>query len=114
MGGVAALETAAAGLKVVASTQAFAVEAGEEFGGRVAVEVGEAEGVGCDVPSWAEPEEIGERSVGIAGFGCEDGVDGRIGMINTGCVLGGELGEVVLEQLMLGPNLVCTQTDMKF
>jgi hypothetical protein len=62
------------------------------------VEVGEAESVGCYIPSWAEPEEVGERSIGVAGFGCQNGVDGRICVVDAGCVLGSEFGKVVLEE----------------
>jgi hypothetical protein len=99
---VTALETAAAGLKIVASPETFAVEACQEFRGGVSVEVGEAEGVGCYIPSGAEPEEVGERGVGIAGFGGQDGVDGRVCVVDAGCVLGGKLGKVVLEVMSGG------------
>jgi hypothetical protein len=63
------------------------------------VEVWKTEGVGCYIPSWAEPEEVGQRSIGVAGFGGQDGVDRRVCVINAGCVLRGKLGEVVLEIL---------------
>jgi hypothetical protein len=96
---VTTFETAAAGLEVVTSSETLTVETCQEFGGRVSVEIGKAEGVGCYIPSWAEPEEVGERGVGIAGFGGQDGVDRRVCVIDAGCVLRGELGEVVLEIL---------------
>ena len=102
---MAALETAAAGLEIVASSEPLTVEASQELRGGVSVEVGKAEGVGCHIPSWAEPEKIGERSIGVAGLGGQDGVDGGIGVVDAGCVLGGELGKVILE-IMLGMNKV--------
>jgi len=94
---VAALETAATGLEVVASSETFTVKASQKLRGGVSVEVGKAEGVGCYIPSWAEPEEVGERGVGVAGFGSQDGVDRGIGVVNAGSVLGSELGKVILE-----------------
>jgi len=48
---VSAFEGAAAGLEFVAAPEAVAVERGEEFRRGVAVEVGQAEGVGCYVPA---------------------------------------------------------------
>lgn len=48
---VSAFEGAAAGLEFVAAPETVAVERGEEFGRAVAVEVGQAEGVGCYVPA---------------------------------------------------------------
>lgn len=42
---VTTLETAAAGLEIVASSETFTVKASQEFRGRVSVEVGQAEGV---------------------------------------------------------------------
>lgn len=94
---VAAFETAAAGLEVITSSETFAIQAGQELRGRVSVEVRQAECVGCYVPSWAEPEEVGERGVGVARFGGQDGVDRGIGVIDAGCVLGGEFGKVILQ-----------------
>jgi len=60
------------------------------------VEVGEAEGVGCDVPAGREPEEIGEGRAGVPGSGGQDGVDGGVGVLDGCGVLGGEFREVVL------------------
>lgn len=57
---VAPLEATAARLEVIAAAEALAVYAGEELGGRVAVEVGEAEGVCCYVPAGSKPEEVAE------------------------------------------------------
>jgi len=54
------------------------------------VEVGEAEGVGCDVPAGREPEEIGEGRAGVPGSGGQDGVDGGVGVLDGCGVLGGE------------------------
>jgi hypothetical protein len=48
---VSAFEGAATGLEFVAAPEAVAVERGEEFGRGVAVEVGQAEGIGCYVPA---------------------------------------------------------------
>jgi hypothetical protein len=56
---VSAFEGAAAGLEFVTASEAVAVERGEEFGRGVAVEVGQAEGVGCYVPA----EEAGVSEV---------------------------------------------------
>lgn len=105
---VTALKTAATGLEVVASAETFAVEAGQELRGGVSVEVREAEGVGCYIPSWTEPEEVGERSVGVARFSGQDGVDRGIGVVDAGSVLGGELGKVVLE-IKLGKDEVLVE-----
>jgi hypothetical protein len=105
---VAALETAAAGLEIVASSQTFAVEACQEFRGGVSVEVGEAESVGCYIPSGAEPEEVGERGVGVAGFGGQDGVDRWVCVVDAGRVLGCELGKVVLE-IMSGKRSISVE-----
>lgn len=84
---VAAFETATAGLEVVASAEAFAIQAGQEFGGGVSVEVRQAESVGCYVPSWTEPEEVGKRGIGVAGFGGQDSVDGWVGVVDASCIL---------------------------
>lgn len=67
---VAALKATSAGLEVVGSSQPVAVQARQELRGGVAVEIWEAEGVGRGVPPGAEPEEVGQGSVGIAGLGC--------------------------------------------
>ncbi|EHL02786.1 hypothetical protein M7I_1123 [Glarea lozoyensis 74030] len=56
----------------------------------------ETEGVGSDVPAGPEPEEIREGDGGVGGWRGEDGVDGGIGVIDRGAVLGGEFCEVVL------------------
>jgi hypothetical protein len=103
---VSALEAAAAGLEVVAAAQTVAVERREEFGSGVAVEVREAEGVGCYVPAGGEgvlvrkegglgkerekgksvprskPEKVREGRVRVSRFGCEDCVDAGIGVVN--------------------------------
>ena len=97
VGCVTALKTTSTRSEIVASSKTFTVKASQELRGRVSVEVGEAEGVGCYIPSWAEPEEVGERSVGVAGFGGQDGVDGGVSVVDAGRVLGGELGKVILE-----------------
>lgn len=60
------------------------------------MEIGKTESVGRDVPAGPEPEEIGQWSVGITGSSGQDGVDGWVGVIDTGAVLGGEFREVVL------------------
>lgn len=98
---VATFETAAAGLEVVASAEAFAIQAGQEFRGGVSVEVRQAEGVGRYIPSWTEPKEVGQGSVGVARLGGKDSVDGGIGVVDAGCVLGCELGEVVLQIVLV-------------
>lgn len=104
-----ALETAAAGLEVVASAETFTVEASQEFRGRVSVEVRKAESVGSYIPSWTEPEEIGERGVRVAGLGGKNGVDGRISVVDAGSILGGEFGKIVLE-ITLGKNNVLAES----
>ncbi len=50
---------------VVGAAKAVAVDAGQELGGAVAVEVGRAEGVARHVPARAEPEVVGQRGVGV-------------------------------------------------
>ena len=94
---VTALKTAAAGLEIVASSETFTIEASQELRGGISVEIRETEGVGCYIPSWTEPKEVGERSVGVAGFCGQDGVDRGVGRVNASCILGSELCKVILE-----------------
>lgn len=76
-----AFETPAPGFKIVASSQPVAVQTGEELTRGVAMKIGEAEGIGRYVPAWTEPEEIAERDVWEGGLGCEDCVDGGVGVV---------------------------------
>jgi hypothetical protein len=52
---VANLDTASSGQEVVRPTESISIQTGQELRGRVAVEVGQAEGVGCDIPPRSEP-----------------------------------------------------------
>lgn len=61
------------------------------------MEVGQTEGIRGDVPAGAEPEEVGERGDGVARGSCKDAVYGWVGVVDRGCVLGGEFGQVVLD-----------------
>ncbi len=64
------------------------------------MEIRETEGVGSDVPAGSEPEEIGQGGVGITGSSGQNGVDGGVGMVDAGAILGGEFREVVLFSLV--------------
>lgn len=64
-----ALKAATTRPEVVRATETIAVQAGEELRGGVAVKVGWAERVGGDIPAGPEPEEVGEGSIRVVGFG---------------------------------------------
>lgn len=66
---MANLHTPAPRQKLLRSPQSTPVQRRQELRRRVAVEIGEAEGFGSDVPAGAEPEEVGQGGEGVAGFG---------------------------------------------
>lgn len=61
------------------------------------MEIRETKGVRGDIPTWTEPEKVGQRRVGVSRLGGQDGVDRRISVVDSSAVLRGELGQVVLE-----------------
>lgn len=66
------------------------------------MEVRQAEGIRGDVPAGAEPEEVSERSDGVARRSRQDAVHGWVGVVDGGCVLVGEFGQVVLNTVNEG------------
>lgn len=64
------LITASPRQEIITTSKSGPVERGEEFRSAVAVEIREAEGVGCYVPAGAEPQEVGEGDEGVVGVGC--------------------------------------------
>ena len=79
---MASLKTPAAGLEVVASAETLTIETGEEFGSRVAMEVGKPERVGSYVPAGTKPEKVSQRGCRIAGLGGQNGEDGGVGVVD--------------------------------
>lgn len=83
--------------KLVRTAQTAAIETSQKLGSRIAMEIWQAEGVGCDVPPGPEPEEIRQWSIGVSRFGCQHTVDRGVSVVDGCCVLRGELGQVVLQ-----------------
>lgn len=98
---VADLDAAAARQELVRPAQPLPVQARQELGRRVAVEVRRPERVGRHVPARPEPEEVGQRCVGVARLGRQHAVDRRVRVVDAGGVLRRELGQVVLPELVM-------------
>jgi len=91
-----ALEADAAGLELVGAAGILAVDEAHELGRDVAVVVGRAVRVRCNVPARGEDQEVGEGRGGVAGARGQNAEDGRVDVVDGDGADVDEFCEVIL------------------